>query len=137
MVFFRYLTWLGLTLLFMSCTDQESHISGKENPIHSIALSEIDVNEDFTSTSFRVTNQSERTYYSSIVVIAEYRKVGTKIGSERLVIYPFPWFGPDSSYVHEQPLHSAPGTDEIHFYVERGSFYPDQELKELLENGHM
>ncbi len=123
--------------MVIACTDPETQVSGKENPVRSITLSQIDVNDDFTSTSFSLTNQSERTFYSAVVVIAEFRQEDIKIGSERLVVYPLPWFGPDSSYVHEQPLFPASGTDEIRFYVEGGSFYPDKELKVLLGNGHM
>lgn len=134
MVFFRYSIRLGLALMIISCADNEANRDGKEDPLNSIILSEIDVSDDFTSTSFKLANQAESTWYTNIVVIAEYRKARTKIGSERMVVYPIPFFGPDSSYVHEQPLHPASETDEVHFYVERASFYPEKELKAILEN---
>lgn len=137
MVFNRNLTLLALTFMVIACTDSADKVVGKENPVQSIRISEIDVSEDYTSTSFKLTNTAEATYYSTVIVIAEFRKDGQKVGSERLVIYPVPLFGPDSAYVYEQPLFPARDTDEVHLFVERASFYPERELKAVLESLEM
>ena len=116
-----------------ACTESADKVIGNENPVQSILISEIGVNDDFTSTSFKLTNRAKDSYYSGVVVIAEFRREGRKIGSERMVVYP-PLFGPGKQFVHEQPLYPASGTDELHLYVERASFYPEKELKSILEN---
>lgn len=134
MVFFKDVRFLIFALMLVACVDQVEQVVGKENAAGTVSILEIDVSGDFTSTSFGLTNQSENTYYSTIIVIAEYLNKGRKIGSERLVIYPVPLFGPDSTYVYEQPLNPVSNTDEVSFYVERASFYPENELKALLEN---
>lgn len=134
MVFFKEVTFLILGLMLVACADQGEQPGGKENAADTILISEIDVSGDFTSASFRLTNQSENTYYSTVVVRAEYLNKGKEVGSERLKVYPIPLFGPDSTCVYEQPLTPVSSTDEVSFYIERVSFYPENELKALLEN---
>lgn len=80
MMFFRSLMLLGVALYGIACTDQEASTGGTEDPLKAITISEVDVNNDFTSTSFKLTNQAESTWYSSIIVLAEFREAGAKIG---------------------------------------------------------
>ncbi|MDW3196107.1 MAG: hypothetical protein R8G66_27290 [Cytophagales bacterium] len=133
MVLFRNLALLALTFWVYACTESTDQVMGNENPVQSILISEIDVNDDFTSTSFKLSNKAKSTYYTGVVVIAEFRREGRKIGSELMVVYP-PLFGPGKHFVHEQSLYPASETDELHLYVERASFYPEHELKSILEN---
>lgn len=133
MVYYRNLALLALTFMVNACTDSADQEVGLENPLQSISIVEIDISDDFTSTSFKLSNKAKSTYFSAVIVIAEYRRNGQKIGSERLVVYP-PLFGPGKQFVHEQPLYPASDTDELHLYVERASYYPEKELKSILEN---
>lgn len=136
-VFNRNLTLLALTFMVIACTESTDKVVGKENPVHTIRISEMDVSEDFTSTSFKLTNKAKATYYSTVIVIAEFRSGGQKVGSERMVIYPVPLFGPESTYVYEQPIFPAKGTDDVQLFVDRASFYPERELKALLQSQEM
>lgn len=136
MVFNRILTLLALTFMAHACAAPVDQVVRTENPLQSLSIAEVDVSDDFTSTRFKLSNKAKSTYYSAVIVIAEYRKNGKKIGSERMVIYP-PLFGPGKHFVHEQPLYPAAGSDEIHLYVERASFYPPKELNSILKSEDM
>ncbi len=121
-----------LLFLVFTCSNSENQVKLEtENPENFIHVNFHETNSDFSTIEFTISNDAEISYYSTVVTIVEFRDDEKKIGSERIVLFPQPPFGPGSTYVHKSKLHSAPGTKEILVHIDRATIYPEKELKAL------